>query len=251
MNETPLAIVLAAGKGTRMKSEMPKVLVEVCGRPMIHYVLDALEAGGVDETMVVVGYGAQDVKSALANRERTRFVVQQQQLGTGHAVMMCRRRLDEHSGPVLVVTGDSPLMQSASIAALLAEFQRDRPACILGTGYKSDPTGFGRIVRDDQNKFVAIVEQKDATPEQRKITEVNLSCYVFDASDLCFALDELRCDNVQGEYYITDCPGILKDHGKEVRALDVLKSCEALSINTDEELAAAESMIENLQKQRP
>ncbi len=106
MSETSLAIVMAAGKGTRMTSELPKVLVEVCGRPMILYVLDALDAGGVDETIVVVGYGAQEVESALADREHTSFALQQQQQGTGHAVMTCRQRLAEHSGPVLVVTGD-------------------------------------------------------------------------------------------------------------------------------------------------
>jgi len=238
-----LAIVMAGGRGTRMKSELPKVLIEVCGRPMIEYVLDALDAAGVDQMVVVVGYRAGDVEAALSGRKDIDFALQPEQLGTGHAVMMARERLEAHDGPVLIVAGDSPMMRSDSIATLFEEFERSRPACLLGTAYKHDPTGLGRIVRDRDGNFTAIVEEKDATPEQRRICEVNLSCYVFDSRDLCHALDEIRADNAQREYYVTDCPDVLQREGKLVRALPVLKPEETLSINNVAELAAVEAAM--------
>ncbi len=237
----PVAVVMAAGKGTRMKSELPKVLVPVCERPMIEYVLEALAAGGVERHLVVVGHRADLVRETLDGWTGVEFALQSEQLGTGHAVMMCRELLQDHDGAVLVVAGDSPLMQSDSIAALLAEFDREPAACILGTGYRDDPHGFGRIVRGAGGQFDVIVEEKDATDQQRAITEVNLSCYVFNGQDLLWALDQLSNDNKQREYYVTDCPGILKDAGKRVVALDVLKPCEALSINTMDDLAAVEA----------
>ncbi len=242
-----LAIVLAAGKGTRMKSDLPKVLIQVCRRPMIHYVLDALAEGGVGRTIVVVGHRAELVRSTLEGRDSLEFVHQADQLGTGHAVMVCRDQLTDHRGPVLIVAGDSPLMQSQSIAALLAEFHRRPAACILGTASKEDPSGLGRVIRDPQGNFQAIVEEKDATPQQRRITEVNMSYYVFQCQDLLASLEHIRADNSQGEYYVTDCPGVLVGQGKEVRAINCLQPREALSINTVEELAAVEAVMHNNQ----
>ena len=160
--------------------------------------------------------------------------------------MMCREQLARHQGPVLIVAGDSPLMQADSILALFEEFERRPAACLLGTGYKDDPTGLGRVVRDDQGRFERIVEEKDATADQKKIREVNLSCYVFQSRDLLWALDQIRADNLQREYYLTDCPGVLKRAGREVRALDVLKPFEALSINTIEDLQAVELAMQSL-----
>ena len=243
---TTTAVVLAAGKGTRMKSELPKVLVPVCGRPMIHYVLDALTAGGVGRIVTVVGYRADLVRAAIDGRPGVEFALQTEQLGTGHAVMACRELLADRDGPVLVVTGDSPLMQSGSVAALLDDFRRRPAACVLGTAHKNDPGGLGRILRDGQGNFVGIVEQRDATPEQRRITEVNMSYYVFRCPNLLGALDDIRPDNRQGEYYVTDAPGLLVARGKEVRALPVLQPCETLGINTVEELAAAEAELSRM-----
>ncbi|MDA1049041.1 MAG: NTP transferase domain-containing protein [Planctomycetota bacterium] len=237
---TKQAVVLAAGKGTRMKSDLPKVLFEVCGRPLISYVIDALERAGVERIVVVVGYRADLVREALDGRNNLLFAQQTEQLGTGHAVMMCREALLGQTGPVLIVTGDSPLIQRSSIEKLLEEFSAGTPACLLGTLHKDDPTGLGRIVRDATGVFEGIVEEKEATPEQRAITEVNMSTYVFDTVELLGALEQLTDENRQREYYITDCPGILKREGKEVRALAVLQPCESLSVNTLEDLKIVE-----------
>jgi len=226
-----------------MKSELPKVLIEVCGRPMIDYVLDALDATQVDRVLVVVGYRADLVREALSGRPRVRFIEQTEQLGTGHAVMVCRESLAGHEGAVLIVTGDSPLAQSDSLRTLLDEFDRDRPACLIGTAHKDNPHGLGRIVRDERGEFERIVEEKDASDAQRRITEVNMSCYVFASPDLLFALERIRPANTQAEYYLTDCPGVLKAAGRHVRALPILKPIETLSINTRDELAAVEAAL--------
>ncbi|MEO8494284.1 MAG: NTP transferase domain-containing protein [Planctomycetota bacterium] len=243
---TKQAIVLAAGKGTRMKSDLPKVLFEACGRPMISYVVDALERAGVERIVVVVGYRGELVREALAGRDTVIFAEQTEQLGTGHAVMMCREALQGQTGPVLIVTGDSPLIQQASIDQLLADFSASKPACLIGTLHKDNPAGLGRIVRDSAGEFESIVEEKDATPDQRAITEVNMSTYVFDAVELLHALEQLTNQNQQREYYITDCPGILKREGKEVRALAVLQPCEALSVNTLDDLKIVEDEMRKL-----
>ncbi len=241
-----LAIVLAAGKGTRMKSDLPKVLCPVRGRPMIHFVLESLRASGVAQIVVVVGYRGDLVRTALAGQADLEYVEQTEQLGTGHAVKVCRDQLTRHDGPVLIVTGDSPLTQAESVSALFQEFDTGKPVCVLGTLHKANPHGLGRIVRDADGEFAAIVEEKDATDEQRALTEVNMSTYVFDAQKLVGALDQLTDSNQQKEYYITDCPGILRAQGDGVRALPVLKPCEALSVNTVEDLAVVEAEMQRM-----
>src|SRR5205085_1356329 len=148
--------------------------------PMIHWVLDALKQAGVERVVVVVGYRADDVKAELAGRKNVSFVEQKEQLGTGHAVKMAAAEIAAHEGPVLVVTGDSPLIQPSTVKKLLDAFESELPACLMGTIHKADPKGLGRIVRDANGEFQAIVEEKDATDEQRQITEVNMSTYVFE-----------------------------------------------------------------------
>ncbi len=246
MASAPLAIILAAGKGKRMGSDLPKVLLPVCGRPMVRYVLDAVRAAGVEKSVVVIGHRAELVREELAGEPGVSFAEQTEQLGTGHAVMMCREAIAAHAGPVLVLAGDSPMVQVASLQAVLAEFAAKRPACLLGTATKADPTGLGRVVRDAAGNFLAIVEEKDATAEQKLVTEVNMSTYVFDSADLLWALDQLTADNAQCEYYLTDCPGVLKKAGKAVVAANVLQPCEALSINTPDELAVVEGEMRRL-----
>lgn len=239
----PIAVVLAAGRGTRMKSDLPKVLFPVLGRPMIHWVLDSLEKAGIHQTIVVVGYRADDVKEELRNRSGVRFALQAEQLGTGHAVQICREHLIGHAGTVMVVAGDSPLIQSASVAKLLKEFSSGTWSCLLGTLEKENPSGLGRIVRDGSGKFERIVEQKDATAEQLQIREVNMSTYLFENQALLAALGKLSNSNAQGEFYLTDCPEILRKAGHKVDALPVLQACESLSINTIDELALVEAKM--------
>ena len=241
--DAPLAIVLAAGKGTRMKSDLPKVLCQACDRPLVEYVIDALRGAGVQRIVVVVGYQAEKVRQALAHYDQLDFANQVEQLGTGHAVMMCQEQLRSHNGPVVVVAGDSPLMQASSIERLLTDFQAERPACILGTLIHENPTGLGRILRDDADNFVGIVEEKDATPAQKLIDEVNMSTYVFDCQPLVSALEKLTDDNQQGEYYITDVPKLMLADGLKIQALPVLQPIEALSVNTLDQLAEVESVM--------
>jgi bifunctional UDP-N-acetylglucosamine pyrophosphorylase/glucosamine-1-phosphate N-acetyltransferase/UDP-N-acetylglucosamine pyrophosphorylase len=174
------------------------------------------------------------------------FVEQTERLGTGHAVKMCLPAMAEHQGSVVVLAGDSPLVQVSSLESLFNEFDRNRPACLLGTLHKENPAGLGRIVRSNDGRFEGIVEEKDATPLQREITEVNMSTYVFEAGELRHALQQLRNENRQKEYYLTDCPGILLREGKDVRALPVLKACESFSINTPDELQIVEAEMQKL-----
>ncbi len=247
----PLAIILAAGQGKRMGSDLPKVLVPVDGRAMIRYVIDAVRGAGIERILVVVGFRADLVRRELANEPGLEFVVQTEQLGTGHAVKMCSDRLEGHEGPVLILAGDSPMVQVSSLRSLLADFASRRRACLMGTGKKENPTGLGRIVRDKNGEFAAIVEEKDATPEQRAITEVNLSTYVFRPEALLSSLQQLTANNAQGEYYLTDCPSVLKADGQGVDALCVLQPIEALSINTKEELAIVEAEMQKLAASPP
>lgn len=238
-----MAVVLAAGRGTRMKSDLPKVLFPVLGRPMIHWVIDALEQAGIVRTVVVVGYREELVREELAGRSGVEFVVQAQQLGTGHAVQMAIDKITAQTAPVLVVAGDSPLIQAASIGRLIAEFRKGPYACLLGTLVKDDPSGLGRIVRSADGKFQRIVEEKDADSQQKQLREVNMSTYLFDRDALLWALSHLGNHNAQAEFYLTDCPALLLGRGELVDARPVLEPCEALSINTIDELGRVEARM--------
>ncbi len=229
-----------------MKSDLPKVLFPVLGRAMIHWVIDALEEVGVRRSIVVVGYRGESVREELAERNNISFVVQDQQLGTGHAVACCSDELQGESGPVFILAGDSPLVQPGSLQKLLELFAQNKPSCLLGTLEKDDPEGLGRIIRNETGDFDAIVEQKDATELQRQVREVNMSTYLFDADRLKWALSQLTNDNAQKEYYLTDCPRILKSAGDLVQAESVLQPCESLSINTVAELALVEDRMQEM-----
>jgi bifunctional UDP-N-acetylglucosamine pyrophosphorylase/glucosamine-1-phosphate N-acetyltransferase len=237
VTEAPVAVVLAAGKSTRMKSVVPKVLHPVCGRPMIEHVLDAARQAGVRRLVVIVGYAADQVRAALADHPDVEFALQAEQKGTGHAVMMCREALEGHQGPVLILTGDAPLMRAESFRGLLADYHAVQAACVIGTARTANNFGLGRIVRDAEGNFQRIVEEKDASPDEKQITEINVGCYVFDGPQLLASLKELQPNNKQGEFYLTDCCGILKNHGKTVVASCRLDISEALGVNTRQQLA--------------
>jgi bifunctional UDP-N-acetylglucosamine pyrophosphorylase/glucosamine-1-phosphate N-acetyltransferase len=240
-----VSVVLAAGKSTRMKSALPKVLHEVCGRPMIEYVLEAARAAGATRQIVIVGHAAETVKQALAAHRDVEFALQAEQKGTGHAVMMCREHLTGYDGPVLVLTGDAPLMRADSFEALLEEFAAQKAACVIGTAETEHNHGLGRIVRDGAGNFIKIVEQKDGTPAELAIREINVGCYVFDGRALFAALDEIQPNNRQQEYYLTDCAAILKGKGLRVVASKKLDIVEALGVNTRSELVKVHRALQH------
>ncbi len=244
MTDGALAVVLAAGKSTRMKSALPKVLHEVCGRPMIEYVLDAARAAGVSRIVAVVGYRAEFVRAHLSQHRDVEFALQSEQKGTGHAVMMCRDQLASHRGSVLVLAGDTPLLKSGSLAALLKTQRETGAAAVIGTTETPANHGLGRIVRDGSGHFERIVEERDATDEQRQIREINTGCYAFDSPSLLGALDRIRPDNNQAEYYLTDCPLVLKRDGRTVSAAKVFDVDEALGVNTRVQLAEVTRTIQ-------
>ena len=247
----PIAVIMAAGRGTRMGGDLPKVLFEAAGKPLVRWVLDALEAAGVTDRIVVVGYRAELVEATLAGLPGVTFAVQKEQRGTGDAVAAAAGQIRERlqrtpptaHRPVVVVCGDSPMLRPESITGLLDRFAAVRAACLLGTAVTADPRGLGRIVRDATGRFIGIVEEKDATPEQRAIREVNMSTYVFEAAALLDALSRLNNANAAGEYYITDCPGLLLAEGRVVLAVDCLDPSETLSVNTPEQLAAVAAAL--------
>lgn len=240
---TTAAVILAAGKGTRMKSDLPKVAHRVCGRPMIDYVLETARAAGAGRLIVVVGFGGDHVRELLRNYQDVEFAVQEQQLGTGHAVMTCRTHLADHRGPVLVLAGDTPLLRPASLSKLLEEQRTHTAACVIGTAITEKNAGLGRIVRSTDGNFERIVEERDATAEQKAITEINTGCYAFDAPALLSSLDRLRPENDQAEFYLTDCPAILKADGRTVTAAPLFTIEEAMGINTTEQLADVEAIV--------
>lgn len=265
----PVAIILAAGKSKRMRSDTPKVLHEACGRPIIEYVLDAARSAGAKRIILVIGHKAEQVRAALEHHPDVEFALQAEQLGTGHAVLCCREQLAskepfrsrigtdapsrgtklpdatgrDASQPILVLTGDTPLLRGASLAALVEELQTRPAACVVGTARTEQNEGLGRIVRDERGEFLRIVEQKDATPEQQRITEINTGCFAFDAEALFDALEQIRPDNAQGEYYLTDCAEILRKSQRTVTALCRFDISEAMGVNTQEQLAEIERVM--------
>ena len=240
----PVAVILAAGKSTRMKSELPKVLHPVCGRMMIDYVLDAARDAGVTKLIVIVGHKADMVRESLSHHSDVVFAEQIEQNGTGHAVMMCESELANHVGSALILAGDTPLLQGSSLKALLDHQQDNDAACVIGTADTANNEGLGRVVRDENGDFVCIREHKDASEEERAITEINTGCYAFSTPLLLTSLRELKPNNVQAEYYLTDCPRILMDQGHTIAASCSLTIEEAIGVNTRVQLAEVRSHIQ-------
>lgn len=231
------AVILAAGQGTRLKSDLPKVLHEVCGRPMLAYVFDACRAADVRDCLAVVGHRKDLVIEAFAHDDANiTWVEQQPQLGTGHAVMVCREHLAAYEH-VLVLCGDGPLIRTETIRELLNLHRTENAAATLATAVLDDPSGYGRIWRDADGKLRGIVEHADCTPEQRQIREVNPSYYCFRAADLLGALDQLKPDNAKNEYYITDALAILINSGKKAIAVTSVPPADIYSINSRQDLA--------------
>ena len=191
------AVVLAAGKGTRMVSALPKVLNKICGRPMIVYVLETLSRVGIGAPVVVVGHGHETVRAVLG--DRVRYAIQAEQLGTGHAVMQALPHLEDYAGTVLIVYGDVPFLRAETIETLLAHHRSQGAAATILTDLRDDPTGYGRVVRDARGNVRRIVEEPDASAEERRIREVNAGMYAIEVGGLRDALRALRPANAQGE----------------------------------------------------
>ena len=236
MVEQPAAVILAAGRGTRMNSDLPKVLHPLCGRPMISYVVEAIRRVGVRRPLLVVGPDAAPIRAALGSG--VDYVVQHRPLGTGHAVAQALSRLRGRS-TTYVVHGDMPFVSPATFRALRGAV-RGPVAAALATGVGDRDQRFGRILRDGQQRFVRIVEDRDATPEERAIREVNVGVYCFRLPELRRALRQIQPNNRQREYYLTDAATLLAGEGGGVATVAVGDSVELVGINSREELAAAE-----------
>lgn len=239
------AIILAAGKSTRMKSKRPKALHEICGKPMLHYILQACYDAGVTRCLVVVGHAKDEIIAAFEDDRRIHWVEQTEQLGTGHAAKVCIPELEKLQGDVFLLAGDVPLIRGEVLTTLLRTHREDQAAASMATAVLDDPTGYGRIVRDDKGDFADIVEQADATPEQREIREVFPSYYCVKVSELLFALSKLKNDNKKGEYYLTDIYGILRRAGKKVVAVNAVTQEDVLAPNTRVQLAEADLVMQD------
>ncbi len=237
MNRPTAAIILAAGKSTRMVTDLPKVLHEVCGRPMLAYVIDACRAAGIGRIICVVGYRKDEVIKAFADDPALTWVEQVEQRGTGHAAMVCREALADFDGNLLVIAGDMPLLRTETLKLLVQRHEKERSAVTLATAVLEEPTGYGRIVRDEYGNLEGIVEESDCTEPQRRIKEINPSYYCFDKKLLFQALEEVRPDNVKGEYYITDALKILIKNGHRAVAVTAVAAEDAMGINSRQQLA--------------
>lgn len=230
-------VVLAAGKGTRMKSKLYKVLHKVCGKTMVEHVVDAAQGVNPAEIVTIVGTGAGDVEKVLA--DKSKFAFQEKQLGTGDAVMTAREELGDKDGATLVVTGDTPLFTTDTFNELFKYHAEKGNAATVLTAEAPNPFGYGRIIRDDQSNVLRIVEQKDGKPEELKVKEINTGVFCFDNKKLFEALKHVNNDNAQGEYYLTDVLEILRNSGERVGAYKMPDFSESLGVNDRIALAQA------------
>lgn len=235
------AVVLAAGQGTRMKSDLYKVLHPVCGKPMVEHVIDHIHGLGADRIVTVVGHGAEAVEETLG--KKSEYVLQQEQLGTAHAVQQAEGLLGALEGTTLVVCGDTPLIRSETMEALVAHHKATGAKATILTANADDPTGYGRIIRGDDGQVLRNVEQKDATAEEQKVTEINTGTYCFDNRALFETLKKVKNDNAQGEYYLPDVVGILQSENARVSAFVTEDFSETLGVNDRVVLAEAESVM--------
>lgn len=236
-----LTIVLAAGQGTRMKSDLTKVLHRLGGKVMVQHVLDNVFCLS-KQIVVVVGHQGEEVKSTLDD-ERLEFVEQKEQLGTGHAVLQAREFIEDHQGPVLILYGDIPLLTEQTLKRLVTTWERSGAGAAILTAFFDNPHGYGRIIRNNQEQIIRIVEEKDASKEEKQIREINSGVYCFNSKLLAEALDNLDNNNAQGEYYLTDAISYLQAKGEKIIPVVVEDKEEILGINDRINLARAEKVI--------
>ena len=248
MNREVRCLILAAGAGTRMKSDLAKVLHSLCGRCLAEHVVDAAQRAGIQKPMVVIGHQAEQVRQALSGRD-VEFVLQAEQKGTGHAVMRAEPLIRGFAGDLLVLYGDVPLIRPQTIGSLIAKHQSEGNACTMLTAVIEDPGRYGRVIRDGQGLVSKIVEARDATPAELEVREINPAIYCFDCRAMLEGLRQVRPDNDQKEYYLTDVIGIMKGRGQAVAAVVAGDSREVLGINTQEELRECEAYLDQQTEQ--
>lgn len=236
------AVILAAGKGTRMKSDLPKVLHKINDRPMVHYVIDLAGELNAKKIILIIGHEREMVKNACAGLP-VDFAVQEPQLGTGHAVQMTEPALTGFDGDVLVLSGDVPLLTAQTMKAMIEVHNRNEATATLLTSDLDDPSGYGRVMRDSDGSVYKIVEHKDANERERAVKEINAGIYIFNAADLFRALKMVKNDNVQGEYYLPDVISIFISENKKVFAVKTDSFDETRGINTIEQLKEAETIL--------
>ena len=243
MNSKGLAvIVLAAGKGTRMKSSIAKVLHPIKNQPLLYYVLESLVPLNPDFSVLVVGFQSAVVKESFSNRGLI-FVEQKEQLGTGHAAQQAKLALHDFTGDVLVVCGDMPLIKSQTLVDLVTRHREKKSACTVLTLKSSVKKDFGLVIRDEQGSVSKIVECKDASEDEKKVDEFNSGVYCFDKHLFLKALDEIDNNNIQKEYYLTDTIEYIVNNGFLVESLQIRDNTQLLGINTQEDLSLAEKIL--------
>jgi len=236
------ALVLAAGKGVRMKSDLPKVLHPILGRPMVRYVIDTARSVGANPVHVVVGFGKDRLMEALRD-DHVSFVEQLEQLGTGHAAQCFARACPTPPAHLLVICGDTPLLSRETLQAMVETHLREKPACTMMTLDMAEPGGYGRILRDSASNVIGIREAKDCTPEQKNIREVNLAIYLFNGPELYKRLFNLTNRNNQKEYYLTDMVEMLTADGLRVLAVHERDEQSTLGINSRADLATVSGIL--------
>lgn len=238
-----MAVVLAAGQGKRMQSSIQKVLHHVANRPMVLYVVDALAQVGAQPIVVVIGHQAESVAQALPDNVVS--VEQSDRLGTADAVRRAAPWLENGQQRVLVLCGDAPLIQPDTVRQLLERAMASEAACVVLTAELDDPTGYGRIQRDEAGRVVGIVEERNATDHERQTREINSGAYCFESEALLTVLDQIRPNALSGEYYLTDAVGLLHDAGATIEAVLADDPREVLGVNSQEDLAVVEAVILN------
>jgi bifunctional UDP-N-acetylglucosamine pyrophosphorylase/glucosamine-1-phosphate N-acetyltransferase len=240
-----VAILLAAGVSSRMNTQLPKVLHEVSGRPMLAYVLDACRTVGVSRIYVVVGFGAEQVKERFGEESSDIvWVHQPDQKGTAHAVMCCGEHLKDFTGQTLILCGDGPLIRAETLRTLIQKHEVEQASATLATAVLDDPSGYGRIVRDDYGNIQGIVEDSDCTAAQRAIKEVNPSYYLFNNQVLFRALAQVKPDNVKKEYYLTDALSVIITTGHKVIAVTAVRPEEAMGVNSRAQLSVVSKIMQ-------
>jgi bifunctional UDP-N-acetylglucosamine pyrophosphorylase/glucosamine-1-phosphate N-acetyltransferase len=238
------AVILAAGEGTRMNSAIPKVLHKVGTKPMLKYMLDTLRQLGIDRCVVIVGHKAEKVKEIL-KAKRIETIIQSRLLGSGDALRQTKKRFSNFKGDLLVVYGDTPLISYQSLQHLIQSHDMHQAACTILTSIFKNPTGFGRIVRSEDNRVIRIVEEQDADTYQKAIAEINVGAYCFKAKELFPALEQIRPDNAKKEYYLTDIIEVLSKKKARIESVSTSDEQEALGVNSRGDISRAHAIINN------